>query len=310
MIPAAPVVPALASVSMGNLVTAFLAGRKATTIAAYSADLADFAAFVGVETVDAAAGVLLNQAHGAANAMALAYRANMIERGLSPATVNRRLAALRSLVKLARVVGMVAWTLEVEGVKGESYRDTRGPGRPAFDAMLAEAIERGDEKGIRDVAILRLLHDLGLRRAELVELDREHVDLAAGTPTVSILGKGRRERQSLTLPPPTVRALAAWIEARGDHDGPLFVALDNSAKGKRLAGNGLWRIVKAYGDAVGVDARPHGIRHTAITEALDATNGNVRAVQKFSRHRSVAILERYDDNRTDMGGQIAAKIAE
>jgi hypothetical protein len=50
-------------------------------------------------------------------------------------------------------------------------------------------------------------------------------------------------------------------------------------------------------------------RHAAITEALDFTGGNVRAVQKFSRHRDVRVIERYDDNRTDLAGQVARQLA-
>jgi len=39
------------------------------------------------------------------------------------------------------------------------------------------------------------------------------------------------------------------------------------------------------------------------------TGGNVRAVQRFSRHRDVRVLERYDDNRRDLGGEVAKQVA-
>ncbi len=48
------------------------------------------------------------------------------------------------------------------------------------------------------MAILRCLYDLGLRRAEVVRLDLEDLDLAGGT--VGILGKGRTQKMKLTLP--------------------------------------------------------------------------------------------------------------
>ena len=41
----------------------------------------------------------------------------------------------------------------------------------------------------------------------------------------------------------------------------------------------------------------------------DLTGGNVRAVQRFSRHRDVRVLERYDDNRRDLGGEVAKQVA-
>jgi len=54
--------------------------------------------------------------------------------------------------------------------------------------------------------------------------------------------------------------------------------------------------------------RPHGLRHAAITAALDETNGNVRAAREFSGHASVEVLMKYDDNRKDVGGEVASKV--
>jgi integrase/recombinase XerC len=48
------------------------------------------------------------------------------------------------------------------------------------------------------------------------------------------------------------------------------------------------RIVWALGEQAGLGVmRPHGLRHAAITEALELTRGDVRAVQRFSRHRDL-----------------------
>ena len=83
-----------------------------------------------------------------------------------------------------------------------------------------------------------------------------------------------------------------------------------AGKGRRLTGRSHHRIVKALGEAAGLGAvRPHGLRHAAITEALDATNGNVRAVQRFSRHRDLRVLNTYDDNRQDLAGEVARLVA-
>src|SRR5207249_3963181 len=107
---------------MQRLLAAFLAGRSPQTMRAYRQDLADFAAFAGVPTPAAAAEQLLARGGGAANEWALRYKADLLGRGLAAATVNRRLAALRSLVKLARTLGLVGWSLEVEGLRAEPYR--------------------------------------------------------------------------------------------------------------------------------------------------------------------------------------------
>ena len=71
------------------------------------------------------------------------------------------------------------------------------------------------------------------------------------------------------------------------------------------------RIVETLGEKAKLSGtvRPHGLRHAAITEALERTNGNLRLVQRFSRHRDVRVLEVYDDNRTDLGGEVARLVA-
>lgn len=290
-----------------RLVQAFLSGRNAQTIRAYSADLGDFAAFLDAGDVNAAAAQLLGRGHGEANGVALAYKSRMVERGLAAATINRRLAALRSLVKLGRTLGVVPWVLEVQNAKAQAYRDTRGPGRAGFVALLAQLAGRLDAKAVRDRAILRLLYERALRCCEVTRLDLADVDLQ--TSTLHVLGKGRTQKEPLTLAAPTMAAVARWLEVRGLEAGPLFVNLDRAHSRRRLSGTGVYDLVRELGDDAGIRARPHGLRHAAITEALDRGT-DVRAVQRFSRHRDLRILLVYDDNREDLGGQVACAIAE
>jgi len=68
-------------------------------------------------------------------------------------------------------------------------------------------------------------------------------------------------------------------------------------------------MIRNLGHLLGTTVRPHGLRHAAITEALNQTNGNVRAVQRFSRHKDVRVVLAYDDNRSDVAAAIAASIA-
>lgn len=155
---------------------------------------------------------------------------------------------------------------------------------------------------------MRLLFDLGLRRGEVVSLDLEHLDFEAGT--VAVLGKGRSQRELLTLPAPTREALAAWVAIRGLDTGPLFIGLDRAHRRGGLTGAGVYLVVRSLGEKAGIRARPHGLRHAAITRALDITAGDVRAVQRFSRHRNLQTLVRYDDCRRDLGGDVARRLAE
>lgn len=307
LVPVSPA-PAPSTRTASRLVAAFLEGRNPRTLDAYRRDLEDFRAFLNVPTSNDAARVLLASGQGAANETALSYRASLLARKLAPATVNRRLAAVRSLVKLARLLGVVPWTLDVGGVKAERYRDTKGPGRVGVVRLFGALEGQTTGKAVRDVAVLRLLYDLALRRGEVVSLDVADVDLDGGT--VAVLGKGRTARVKLTLPEPTKAALSNWLLLRGSSPGALFPSFDRAKKGDRLTGRSVARLVGEIGKLAGLGLiRPHGLRHAAITEALALTRGDVRAVQRFSRHRDLRVLTVYDDNREDLGGEVARLVA-
>src|SRR5262249_14635895 len=83
----------------------FLAGRNPQTLRAYSRDLDDFARWIGQPDARAALRLLFSLGPGQANAAALGYRAHLTDRELASATIGRRLAAVRSVVKLGRTLG-------------------------------------------------------------------------------------------------------------------------------------------------------------------------------------------------------------
>jgi integrase/recombinase XerC len=162
-----------------TLYAAFLAGRTQHTRDAYTRDLADFAAYVGAGSPGTAISHVLTLAAGDANGMLLSYRSHMAEAGLTPATINRRLSAIRSAVKLARTLGMTDWTPEIDGLKVQSYRDTTGPGLAGTRAMLDQARRQDPVKAARDAAIIRLMFDLALRRGEVSDINTCETKLAA-----------------------------------------------------------------------------------------------------------------------------------
>jgi integrase/recombinase XerC len=166
---------------------------------------------------------------GLANQLVHDYLVELRQRGPASATINRRLSALRSLIRLARLFQLVSWTLELPGEKLERHRDTRGPGLGGMRRLLGALEEREDAKAARDRALLRLAFDLGLRRGELVSLDLEHLDLQAGT--LAVLGKGQEGRELLTLPSETAAVLRVWLEQRGLEPGPLSSTSTGPGKG-------------------------------------------------------------------------------
>jgi integrase/recombinase XerC len=294
-----------------ELVDDFLASKSPNTLDAYRRDLADFQRFLEVENGEDATRILLGNGPGNANILALRYKTSMTERGLSPRTINRRLSALRSLVSLARRFGLVTWSLEVDGVKVKAYRDTRGPAVVTVQRLLD--IATGDTpKCRRDVAILRLLFDLGLRRGEVAGLDVADIDL--GGATLAVRGKGESEKSFLSVPPPTCQALSLWLEKRETEGGPLFTNFDRAGKSPqgRLSGTSIYRLVRDLGQKAGVKAWPHGIRHTSITTALQVAQAQgyqVETVQDFSRHADIRTVLIYRDKDNDYQGQIAGLVA-
>jgi integrase/recombinase XerC len=270
---------------------------------AYRADLEQFARFLGQHDLDRGCDQLLSYEAGLANEVVLSYRSHMLESGLAPATCNRRLAAVRSMVKLARTIGRVTWTLEVPAVRSEPYRDTKGPGLQGFRAIYDAASRQKGTLAVRNTAILRVLWSLGLRRAELIELDLAHLDQQG--KRLSILGKGRRERKWMELPAKTMEAINAWIQVRGSHDGALFTNLDRRTKRARLSGAGLYQIVTRLGESVGIKTRPHGLRHATISQRI-ASGMTLPEVQDFSRHSNIATLMLYNDRLHDAAGRLSA----
>jgi integrase/recombinase XerC len=128
---------------------------------------------------------------------------------------------------------------------------------PAWRGMLAAARKRATmPRGKRDLGLIRLMHDLGLRRGEVVKLDLADGDLAA--KTVAIVGKRKSERVTVTLNTPAAAALAGWIAARGDWPGPLFVRLDRAAeRPMRLDAGNVARVSRELGRWAGVAGDQH-----------------------------------------------------
>ena len=291
-----------------NAITKWLAGfRSENTRRAYAKELEAFAAFARQPDVKAAAAWLLGlsefQAHNAVDL----WRADKIARGNKPATVNRSMAALNSFVTSARRGGFTALRLEALGEKSVPYRDTKGPGLPAYLTMLVVARNQTDRmKSARDVAILMLAFGLALRRAEIAAIDISDVDLDGSR--LAVMGKGRAEPVFLTLTAELKDVLAAWLHYRraSGPAAPLFVSVSRAAKDGRLTGDGIYKIIRDdIGGMAGVKARPHGLRHTAITEALNRVGGDFRKVRSFSRHSSLDIIRVYDDAREDFAGQVS-----
>lgn len=302
--PAQPSVPAPVGPDTVGLVGEWLAGRKPSTVQAYTKDLNHFARWFGYPP-GAAAYYLVSQSGSDGNRIVLSYKNSMVDANLSSATIARRLASLKSLVKLARLTLGVTWSIEVDGPRPEPRVDVRGPD-PAEFKKLWKAAKAGDApRDRRNRAIVAVLYGLGLRRSEAVGLDLVDVDFRAAE--VLVLGKGRREKTRIALSAEVSKALGDWVLVRGPDPGPLFTSGD----GGRLTGESVARLVTKLGIAAKLPrrVRPHGLRHSAITSAL-ARGLTVREVRAFSRHMKIETVMRYDDERDAPAAAVAKKIGE
>jgi integrase/recombinase XerC len=197
----------------------------------------------------------------------------------------------------------------LEAVKGEklcAYRDTTGIDPEAFKRVLG-GIDRTSLKGIRDYALLMLLWSNALRRSEVSKASIADFDPTA--KTLRIFGKGKgNQSEIISLGKATVMAIESWLTARGEvtTDKALFVSVNPGYKDGHLSTQGIYNIVSDRCQSAGITKvmSPHRIRHSAITAALEATGGDVRRVQKLSRHSSLNTLLIYDDNRKNHQGEV------
>ncbi len=237
---------------------------------------------------------LFKQSSPAAHEIALAWR-NYLQTncGLASGTVNRHLATLRSVSRLARMLGLMTWTLELPGVRQEPRRDSRGPTIEQVRALLMATAD-DTEAATRDAAIVTVLYCAGLRVSELVGLNLEDVNLETGQ--MWILGKGKRERQLHPVAAPAVAAIRRYLQHRGTLRGPLFQTRGNRGKATdgRLETRSVCRILRILGDKIGIHVRPHGLRHTSMSQASELGQRAGIALEKdpSARHASIQTLVR------------------
>jgi integrase/recombinase XerC len=290
--PPAPTLPAYALANRAAaVVESALAGMGPHTRRAYAGDWRAFAAWRSGHA-EAPAGLALplaiNGGRGEANLALLEWRQAMAVNGLRASTINRRLSAIRALVKLARLAGVIEWDVEVRGVKS-SQSTAAVPSHDDVTGMMSAM-------STRDRAIVALIYTLRLRREEVGGLDVEHYALGMVHPT----RKGYVDRTSLTVPPEVARLIDEWLVVRGNQPGPLFT----TRTGRRMTGCDIYRRVKKFGTT------PHRILHRAVTDALAATNGNITDVATWAGHRDINTTRRYEELRHNAQGEIAAVLAK
>ncbi|MFM6519326.1 MAG: tyrosine recombinase XerC, partial [Microcystis panniformis] len=169
----------------------WLATKRSThTQRVYRRDIENFLADIGTEL-----GKFLSLDRHGAYAIVSRYKGELITKGLKSATINRRLAAIKSLVCFSYNCGYCEFMLEaVKSEKLCAYRDTSGIDPDTFKRVLG-GIDRETLKGIRDYALLLLLWSNALRRSEVSKANIG--DFNQKSKTLRILGKGRGNQSEI-----------------------------------------------------------------------------------------------------------------
>ena len=260
-------------------------GAARNTLAAYGADLSDFAAFAAAR--GEAAGM-------AATETVRAYMAGLHAAGLSARTAARRLSCLRQFYRF----------MSREGVRADDPTQLLDAPRlprslPKYlseaelGALLAAAALRPGQAAAVAVAALELLYVTGLRVSELLGLRRSA--LADGAAMLAVRGKGGRERL-VPLGGPARRAAAAMIEGT---DGPwLFPGRDAS---RAMTRQGFALLLKPVALAAGLDparVSPHVLRHSFASHML-ARGADLRSLQALLGHADISTTQIYTHVQPD-----------
>ncbi|HMK12291.1 MAG TPA: tyrosine-type recombinase/integrase [Acidimicrobiales bacterium] len=222
------------------------------------------------------------------------YLAYLTTRRYAPRTVARRASALRRyfgwLVRTGRIPTDPAAGLHAP--KGESRlpRVLRGDELTVLLDEPPPAIDCDDEAiRLRDDAVLELLYGSGLRVAELCGLAPG--DLDCRTATVTVWGKGSKQRK-VPMSPPAVEAVSGWLRRGRDKlctDASPPDAVFLNRRGARLTPRDVRRILDRRAAS---PTHPHALRHSFATHLLDG-GADLRAVQELLGHSSLATTQRY-----------------
>ncbi len=261
-------------------------GYSPHTIAAYRSDLEQFALFLEKEGLEA---------HRVDRTAGRRYLAELHRRGLAPASIARKVAALRAFYTHLVKKG-VCKTHPLRGL-GAPRQPVCLPHPLSVDETVAllSAPDPGTPQGMRDRAILELLYASGIRVGELVRLDLG--DVSWGQRELRIQGKGGRMRIAL-VGRPALEALRRYLRKgrpRQLKPGRPTEALFLNRSGGRLSDRSVRTIVSRYAAMAGLDptqVTPHTLRHTFATHMLEG-GADLRIVQELLGHARLTTTQRY-----------------
>jgi site-specific recombinase XerD len=221
------------------------------------------------------------------------YAAGLSGDGIAPASVARKLAAIRGLFDF--LVRSERLGHNPADLVSSPKREEKLPRVLAAEQVrgLLERIPARTPLELRDRAMLELAYSCGLRCEEIVNLDLGALDFE--TEQLRVLGKGSKERL-LPVGEPAQRALRRYAERgrpglvgeRGE------AALFLSKSGRRLSNSDVTRRLALWirEAAIGAGVSPHSLRHSFATHLLEG-GADLRAIQELLGHASISTTQVY-----------------
>jgi site-specific recombinase XerD len=270
---------------------------NASTRRAYENAVKDFMRFAGIARPE--------EFRTVTRAHIIAWRDDLVRRGLGGSTVRHRLASLASLFEYLCNKNAVTHN-PVKGVERPKAETAEGKTPALGDHQARKLLDAPPDdliKSKRDRAILSTLLFHALRRDELCKLkvkDAHHA--RKGVPHLKVSGKGGKVRY-VPLHPGTAALIHDYLELAGhgeDGSGALFRPLRNNTTGRldqAITADGIYKLVRAYSAKLGFEIGAHALRATAATNALDH-QADIAKVQEWLGHANIATTRIYDHRRT------------
>ena len=216
----------------------------------------------------------------------------MLGRGKSAASVTRFLASVKSFYNFLLASGDVAAN-PAKGVAAAKVERKYPEILTSKEVELfLEQPQCVDAKGFRDHAMLELLYATGIRVTELISLDMENLNLAAGV--IHCISKGKE--RVIPLYHTAIKALQDYVRTirpqliADSSEKALFVNMN----GERMSRQGFWKIIKYYQEKAGIekDITPHTLRHSFAVHLLE-NGADLRSIQEMLGHADISSTQIY-----------------
>jgi len=165
-----------------------------------------------------------------------------------------------------------------------------------IERLLAQ-IDISTETGLRDRAIIELLFSSGLRVSELVNLDRDHINVVRRE--FMVRGKGQKDRPVFISESASLH-VKNYLRTRTDSLPPLFINYSRNNETtttgdyRRLGARSIQRIINKYTRLAGITKHvsPHTMRHSFATDLL-MNGADLRSVQVMLGHSNISTTQVY-----------------